>query len=662
MANETFCEVEDISKYDTKGFFSGFKLLRSKFEWLANQAVYEFRLDWQHYVGDLASDYYGSCNPINGNIFSLAHPLCRPERVKIATYVVELGFFQDDVMEHTAKGHPQSQPYADDFSMGEAEKVLGLRSGVKQLLAKLFLELETIDPICSAPVIDKWKEWMTSQRELRPTFESFDNYLDFRVMDAANAFIAALLLFGLGFTLTDEEHEMLAPIIHPCYAALALTNDYFSFNKECDESQKSKDYEFTNATKVLMDLEGLDADAAKDLVKQKANSYAVRLCLYLDALSFEMMGNLIWNLNCPRYHPENRYNDPNAGLENVMTAELRGIAPSEGSPWHNKLLHSVWKHNEGTHESPWSSPKASSLCRYLKAPFEYISSCPGKGVRREFIDALNLWAKLPNDAILGVQGVIDQLHIASLMIDDIQDGSKLRRGSPSAHEVFGIPQTINATSFAIIDAIEKARRLSIPHAADITTKQLHDIFIGQSYDLYWTRHSITPSESEYVQMVRKKTGGPFQLITELMCHNLSEGLRGMLHEFVNVLAVFFQIRDDYQNLTSTEYTMKKGELEDLDEGKFSFILVHHFNSKPDRSIVYELLRQRHLQGGLSKASKLLIMDELKRSKSIEYTLDTLKKLEEQCENLLGKIEDITQERNWVLRYLLHRLRLSSLEA
>lgn len=54
-------------------------------------------------------------------------------------------------------------------------------------------------------------------------------------------------------------------------------------------------------------------------------------------------------------------------------------------------------------------------------------------------------------------------------LDDIEDGSDLRRGHPAAHNIFGVPQTINAASYAIVEALRKAHELSstIPSSAEI---------------------------------------------------------------------------------------------------------------------------------------------------------------------------------------------------
>ena len=57
---------------------------------------------------------------------------------------------------------------------------------------------------------------------------------------------------------------------------------------------------------------------------------------------------------------------------------------------------------------------------------------------------------------------------------------------------------------------------------------------------------------------------------------------------VNSISVYFQIRDDYQNLQSTEYENNKGYCEDLTEGKFSFPVVHGVRADPsNRQILSE---------------------------------------------------------------------------
>ena len=53
------------------------------------------------------------------------------------------------------------------------------------------------------------------------------------------------------------------------------------------------------------------------------------------------------------------------------------------------------------------------------------------------------------------------LHNASLLLDDIEDGSELRRGAPTAHKVFGEALTINSANYLYFVALEKVKPLPI---------------------------------------------------------------------------------------------------------------------------------------------------------------------------------------------------------
>ena len=82
------------------------------------------------------------------------------------------------------------------------------------------------------------------------------------------------------------------------------------------------------------------------------------------------------------------------------------------------------------------------------APFHYISETPGKDVRGALIDAFNQWLEIPSDKVDAIKSVVSRLHNASLLVDDIEDGSRLRRGQPVAHAIFGVPATLNAANYA----------------------------------------------------------------------------------------------------------------------------------------------------------------------------------------------------------------------
>src|SRR5260364_184134 len=103
------------------------------------------------------------------------------------------------------------------------------------------------------------------------------------------------------------------------------------------------------------------------------------------------------------------------------------------------------------------------------------------------------------------------LHNASLLIDDIEDNSKLRRGFPVAHSIYGIPSVINSANYVYFLGLEKVLTLDHLDAVKLFTRQLLELHQGQGLDIYWRDNYTCPTEEEYKAMVLQKTGGLFGL-------------------------------------------------------------------------------------------------------------------------------------------------------
>ncbi len=143
-----------------------------------------------------------------------------------------------------------------------------------------------------------------------------------------------------------------------------------------------------------------------------------------------------------------------------------------------------------------------------------------------------------------------------LSIDDIQDGSKLRRGSPVAHDIFGTAQTINSANYVYFLAQRELFRLKdVPMALQAFNEELLNLHRGQGMDLYWRDTLTMPSEEEYIQMISNKTGGLFRLSLKLMQAISKTGYDVV--PLAEVIGLIFQIQDDYKNLTSTKVSESK---------------------------------------------------------------------------------------------------------
>lgn len=285
-------------------------------------------------------------------------------------------------------------------------------------------------------------------------------------------------------------------------------------------------------------------------------------------------------------------------------------------------------------DQQWSSQHESALLE----PYAYVTANSGKEIRKKLIEAFNLWLNVPEDTVRVISNVISMLHSASLMMDDVEDGSQLRRGIPVAHKIYGVPQTINTANYVYFLAYNElfALRDTQPVIFDLDkliTEELLNLHRGQGLDLLWRDTLTCPTEDEYIHMVNNKTGGLFRIAIKLMMAKSTMPFVDYI-PLVNLFSIYFQIRDDYMNLQSTEYETNKGFAEDLTEGKFSFPIVHSIRADPTSRQVLNVLQKRPS----TPTTKRYIIDYMQsHTKSFDYTLQVLRSLETQARDEIQRL-------------------------
>ncbi|OJJ35178.1 hypothetical protein ASPWEDRAFT_111452 [Aspergillus wentii DTO 134E9] len=268
----------------------------------------------------------------------------------------------------------------------------------------------------------------------------------------------------------------------------------------------------------------------------------------------------------------------------------------------------------------------------LLGPYDYMLQHPGKDIRRQLIAAFDAWLKVPSESLEIINKVVAMLHTASLLIDDVEDNSILRRGIPVAHNIFGTAQTINSANYVYFQALQEVQKLNNPEAIDIFAKELLNLHRGQGMDLFWRDTLTCPSEDEYLDMVGNKTGGLFRLAVKLMQAESSSGKDCV--RLVNVLGLVFQICDDYLNLSHTTYTKNKGLCEDLTEGKFSFPIIHSIRTNPGNHQLISILKQRTKDDEV----KLYAIKYMETTGSFGYTQEVIRNLRGKALALIDEIE------------------------
>ncbi|CAB4384862.1 geranylgeranyl pyrophosphate synthase [Rhizophagus irregularis] len=278
-------------------------------------------------------------------------------------------------------------------------------------------------------------------------------------------------------------------------------------------------------------------------------------------------------------------------------------------------------------QQPWSPEKE----KVLLEPYNYLLTYPGKEIRSKLIDAFDHWLKVPKEKLTIVTKVVEMLHTASLLIDDVEDDSKLRRGVPVAHSIYGVPSTINCANYVYFLGLNELTKLNDINMFNIYTEELLNLHRGQGMELYWRDTLTCPSEDEFIEMVSNKTGGLLRLGVKLM--QAASESRVDYVPLVNLIGIHFQIRDDYMNLQSDKYADNKGFCEDLTEGKFSFPIIHSIHSDPDNRQLINILKQHTTSIELKQfAIKLM-----KESGSFDYTKHYLSQTEKKARDEVKRL-------------------------
>lgn len=232
--------------------------------------------------------------------------------------------------------------------------------------------------------------------------------------------------------------------------------------------------------------------------------------------------------------------------------------------------------------------REQSLLRLAKQ----LCSTRGKRVR----PLLALWfarafaspLRAHEDDVLRIAVCVEVLHAASLVVDDIQDGSEERRGEASLHKVFGIPLALNAASWCYFAAIEWLGNGDLRTLAISTLARCHE---GQGLDLSHAdprvqRELFEAGHAErlafYDATARLKTSALMEFVSEAC--GLALGLpKPVVDATSNALQRYgraFQILDDVKNFVPALSGSKT--YEDLAQGLRNRVCLHLLHALPPR--------------------------------------------------------------------------------
>ena len=222
------------------------------------------------------------------------------------------------------------------------------------------------------------------------------------------------------------------------------------------------------------------------------------------------------------------------------------------------------------------------------------------------------------------------VHNGTLMVDDIEDSSEYRRGKPCTYKIFGLDIAINAGNamyyLPLLPLLKNRNKFSprkLSQAYGVYAQEMINLSLGQATDIAWHRglaNADEISEKDYLQMCAYKTGTLARMaakIAAILC-DAHEQTVEKLGYFAESLGIAFQMKDDVLDLTSEQFTEKKGGRgQDITEGKRSLPVIHTLkvSNATDSKRLIEILSM-HTSEQRLRDEAIAIME---KYDSIEYT-------------------------------------------
>jgi len=178
--------------------------------------------------------------------------------------------------------------------------------------------------------------------------------------------------------------------------------------------------------------------------------------------------------------------------------------------------------------------------------------------------------------------LLEMLHTASLIHDDVVDDTSRRRDTPSLNAVHGNSIAVLVGDFILSSMMMRAIETVDKQTVSMIAMLCHNMAEGEIAQLDNTGE-LTLSETEYLDVLEKKTAGLLSTCTEIgaITAGAPYDLQLLCRSFGNLLGLCFQIKDDIFDYFDNANTGKPSG-NDLREGKVTLPLLHALESSPDK--------------------------------------------------------------------------------
>ena len=251
----------------------------------------------------------------------------------------------------------------------------------------------------------------------------------------------------------------------------------------------------------------------------------------------------------------------------------------------------------------------------------YIIDAGGKRLRPLLVLLSAGACRYKGEQHIPLAAIIEFLHTATLLHDDVVDTSDLRRGRPTANAKWGNAPSVLVGDFIYSRAFQMMVNIGHMEVMRTLSSTTNMIAEGEVMQLINVRNPDI-SEADYMEVIGSKTAILFEAATHtagLIANAAAEQLQA-LQTYGKHLGLAFQLVDDLLDYTGDAATMGKNVGDDLAEGKPTLPLIHAMAHGTPEQV--QLIRQAILTGGLETLDQVLTV--VQESGALEYTMQRAK--------------------------------------
>jgi octaprenyl-diphosphate synthase len=285
---------------------------------------------------------------------------------------------------------------------------------------------------------------------------------------------------------------------------------------------------------------------------------------------------------------------------------------------------------------------------------EYLREGGGKRIRPSLLLLAAHQLDFFGPSAIRLGAVVEMVHTATLVHDDIIDGADTRRGRPSTNTTWGNEKCVLAGDWLYMQAFRVALEERNLRILDLLISLTQQMVEGELLQIQKLGKMV--SEAEYYDLIFRKTACLFSISMRLgsILAGATEAEESGLGAFGRAVGLAFQIVDDVLDLTATEEVLGKPVASDLREGKATLAVVHaaDHGTASDRKAIRRVLDDRSFEN----VSRQQIREILVRNGSVEYAMAAADRYAEQSRQALAPLTDSEFKRAllWVPDFVVAR--------